>query len=151
RRPGVLSIAEVAQHPSYSRCSPCRAGTQRPRYSSQQRSWLDNACGHPGQACGIVSIRAPSPARPWVPASRSLSYPRHLENDFQLDRGAERKACDAIHQAARTLVFSEDVLQQYSEAASAISRVLDIMGGFAQALAERAQTGRPPVRRCAAE
>jgi hypothetical protein len=21
--------------------------------------------------------------------------PRHLENDFQLDRGAERKACDA--------------------------------------------------------
>src|SRR5256714_5213408 len=38
--------------------------------------------------------------------------PRHLENDFQLDRGAERKACDAIHQAARALVFSKDVLQQ---------------------------------------
>jgi hypothetical protein len=38
--------------------------------------------------------------------------PRHLENDFQLDRGAERKACDAIHQAARALVFAEDILQQ---------------------------------------
>src|SRR2546421_2637136 len=41
-----------------------------------------------------------------------LLLPRHLENDFQLDRGAERKACDAIHQAARALVFSKDVLQQ---------------------------------------
>src|SRR3954454_19861262 len=39
-------------------------------------------------------------------------FPRHLENDFQLDRGAERKACDAIHQAARALVFSKDVLQE---------------------------------------
>src|SRR2546421_5851224 len=38
--------------------------------------------------------------------------PRHLENEFQLDRGAEWKACDAIHQAARALVFSENVLQQ---------------------------------------
>src|SRR6266581_1293586 len=37
---------------------------------------------------------------------------RDLENDFQLDRGAERKACDAIHQAARALVSSENVLQQ---------------------------------------
>jgi hypothetical protein len=36
----------------------------------------------------------------------------HLENDFQLDRGTERKACDAIHQAARVLLFSKDVLQQ---------------------------------------
>jgi hypothetical protein len=38
--------------------------------------------------------------------------PRHLENHFQLDRRAERKACDAIHQTARAPVFSEDVLQQ---------------------------------------
>src|SRR6202521_3403543 len=38
--------------------------------------------------------------------------PRYLENDFQLNRGAERKAGDAIYQAARALVFSEDVLQQ---------------------------------------
>ncbi len=37
---------------------------------------------------------------------------RHLENDFQLDRGSERKARDTIHQAARVLVFPEDVLQQ---------------------------------------
>src|SRR5439155_10071244 len=35
----------------------------------------------------------------------------HLENDFQLDRRAERKACDAIHQTARAFVFSENVLQ----------------------------------------
>src|SRR5258707_3181310 len=40
----------------------------------------------------------------------SARLPPHLENDFQLDGRAERKACDAIHQAARTLVSSEDVL-----------------------------------------
>src|ERR1700758_1963910 len=44
--------------------------------------------------------------------------PRYLENDFQLDRGAERKACDAIHQAARTPVFS-DTSCSNSQAASA--------------------------------
>src|SRR6202041_1322418 len=38
--------------------------------------------------------------------------PRHLENVFQFDRGAERKAGDAVYQTARVLVFSEDVLQQ---------------------------------------
>src|SRR6476646_611917 len=38
--------------------------------------------------------------------------PRQLENDFQLNRGAERKTCDAIYQTARALVFSADVLQQ---------------------------------------
>jgi hypothetical protein len=38
----------------------------------------------------------------------------NLENDFQLDGGAERKACDSIHQAPRVLVLSEDVLQQSS-------------------------------------
>ena len=36
----------------------------------------------------------------------------HLENNFQLDRRAERKARDTINQAAWILVFSEDVLQQ---------------------------------------
>src|SRR5262249_44230248 len=66
------------------------------------------------------------PARPWVPASRSLSYPRHLENDFQLDRGAKRKACDAIHQAARALVFSEDVLQQLRSGVSDFRLFADI-------------------------
>src|SRR5207302_8235685 len=35
------------------------------------------------------------------------------QNDFQLDRGAERKACDSIHQAARALGFANDVLQQW--------------------------------------
>jgi hypothetical protein len=36
----------------------------------------------------------------------------HLENDLQFDRRAERKACHAIHQAARAFVLSEDGLQQ---------------------------------------
>src|SRR6266513_2782994 len=52
--------------------------------------------------------------------------PRHLENDFQLDRGAERKACDAIHQAARALVFSEDVLQQLRSGVSDFRLIADI-------------------------
>src|SRR5437763_4453789 len=52
--------------------------------------------------------------------------PRHLENDFQLDRGAERKACDAIHQAARVLVFSENVLQQLRSGVSDFRLIADI-------------------------
>ena len=40
------------------------------------------------------------------------SRPSHFENELQLDRGAERKARDAIHQAAGALLFSEDVPQQ---------------------------------------
>jgi len=41
-----------------------------------------------------------------------------LEDQFQLDRGAERKACDAIHHAGRILAFSEDVLEQLRSAVS---------------------------------
>src|SRR6266581_8861175 len=41
-----------------------------------------------------------------------------LKNNFQLDRGAERKACDAVYQAARALVFSEDLLQQFRSGVS---------------------------------
>src|SRR5205807_4501496 len=52
--------------------------------------------------------------------------PRHLENEFQLDRGAERKACDAIHQAARALVFSEDGLQQLRSSVSDFRLIADI-------------------------
>jgi hypothetical protein len=44
--------------------------------------------------------------------------PRHLENDFQLDHGAERKACDATYQAARILLFCEDLLQQLQSGVS---------------------------------
>ena len=36
---------------------------------------------------------------------------RHLEYDFQLDWCTERKACDTIYEAARVLLFSENVLQ----------------------------------------
>jgi hypothetical protein len=42
----------------------------------------------------------------------AVTLPRYLKDHFQLDRGAERKACDSIHQATRTLVVSEYVLQQ---------------------------------------
>src|SRR6266849_1605813 len=52
--------------------------------------------------------------------------PRHLENDLQLDWSAERKACDAIHQAARALVFSEDVLQQLRSGISDFRLIADI-------------------------
>src|SRR5258707_14958918 len=38
--------------------------------------------------------------------------PRHLENEFQLDRGAEWKTGDAVNQAAGVLLFSEVVLKQ---------------------------------------
>src|SRR6266566_6349234 len=52
--------------------------------------------------------------------------PRHLENDFQLDRGAERKACDAIYQAARALVFSENGLQQRRSGVGDLRLITDI-------------------------
>src|ERR1700745_3140217 len=42
----------------------------------------------------------------------AVTLPPYLKDHFQLDRGAERKACDSIHQATRTLVLSEDVSQQ---------------------------------------
>src|SRR5215468_4754819 len=49
-----------------------------------------------------------------------------LEDQFQLDRGAERKACDAIHHAGRILVFSEDVLQQLRSAVGNLRMLADI-------------------------
>src|ERR1700726_3213582 len=55
--------------------------------------------------------------------------PRHLENDFQLDRGAERKACNAVYQAARALVLSEDVLQQLRSGVSDFRLIADISRG----------------------
>ena len=41
---------------------------------------------------------------------RLRCYPCYLENNLQLDWGSERKACDAIDQATRILLFSKDVL-----------------------------------------
>src|SRR5882762_6408689 len=52
--------------------------------------------------------------------------PHHLENDFQLNRRAERKACDAIHYAGRILVFSEDLLQQLRSTVSDFRLIADI-------------------------
>src|SRR6266852_3268858 len=57
---------------------------------------------------------------------RSAPLCRHLENDFQLDRSTERKACDAIHQAARALVFSEDISQQLGSGVSYFRLIADI-------------------------
>src|SRR5438093_13524879 len=51
---------------------------------------------------------------------------RHLKDCFQLNRGAKRKACNAIHQAARVLVFSEDVLQQLRSGVSDFRLIADI-------------------------
>src|SRR5713226_9554058 len=50
----------------------------------------------------------------------------HLENDFQFDRGAERKACDAVHQAARVLFLSENLLQQLRSGVSDFRLIADI-------------------------
>ena len=66
------------------------------------------------------------PLRPRRPNMLAAILLRHLENDFQLDRGAERKACDAIHQAARALVFSEDVLQQLRSGISDLRLIANI-------------------------
>src|ERR1700682_3901994 len=49
-----------------------------------------------------------------------------LKNQFKLDRGAERKACDAIHQTARALFFSEDVLEQLRSGVSDFRLIADI-------------------------
>ena len=60
---------------------------------------------------------------------REALLPLHLENDFQLNRGAERKACGAIHQAARALVLSEDFLQQLGRGVSDLRLIADISRG----------------------
>src|SRR5207237_62125 len=65
------------------------------------------------------------PARPCV----RPALPCYLENDFQLDRGAERKADDAIHQPAGHLVSSETVLQQLRSGVSASRLIADISRG----------------------
>src|SRR6267143_2451023 len=49
-----------------------------------------------------------------------------LKNHFKLDRSAERKACDAIHQAARALLFSKDVLQQFRSGISDFRLIADV-------------------------
>jgi hypothetical protein len=54
----------------------------------------------------------------------------HLENEFQLDRRAERHAGDAGHQAARVLVFSEEVLQQLGSAVSDFGLVAEVARGY---------------------
>src|SRR6266446_4999230 len=61
-------------------------------------------------------------------AGRSAPLCRHLENDFQLDRSAERKACDAIYQATRALVFSEDISQQLGRGVSYSRLITNISG-----------------------
>src|SRR6185295_13645592 len=54
---------------------------------------------------------------------------RHLENNFQLDRGAEWKAGDTVNQPAGVLLFSEDVLQQLRRAVSNFRLIANISRG----------------------
>src|ERR1700730_3338979 len=51
---------------------------------------------------------------------------RHLENDLQLDRRAERKACDAIYETAGALRLPENVLQQLRSCVSDFPLIPDI-------------------------
>src|SRR5437588_12687371 len=51
---------------------------------------------------------------------------RHLKNDFQFNRRSEWKAGNAINQAARVLVFSEDVLEQLRSSVSDFRLIADI-------------------------
>src|ERR1700722_3023409 len=55
--------------------------------------------------------------------------PGDLENDFQLDRGTERKACNAIHQATWVFVLSEDALQQLRSSVSHFRLIVNIPRG----------------------
>jgi hypothetical protein len=61
-----------------------------------------------------------------APLNVDKVLPCYLENELQLDRGPERKACDAIHQAARALAFSEDVLQQLRGAVGDFRLITDV-------------------------
>jgi hypothetical protein len=61
----------------------------------------------------------------WL-ATSEQSLVSNLENNFQLDGGAERQACDAIHQAARALLFSKDLLQQVRGGVSDFRLIADI-------------------------
>src|SRR5262249_34025429 len=54
---------------------------------------------------------------------------RNLENYFEFDRGSERKARNAIHQTARALVFSEDILQQLRGGVSDLRLIPNISRG----------------------
>src|SRR5207245_10665417 len=58
----------------------------------------------------------------------------YVKNDFQLDRGAERKACDSIHQAARALGFANDVLQQWPTQPRAFPSTCSVNRGGVQNL-----------------
>ncbi len=58
--------------------------------------------------------------------ARAAPLPRHLEDDFQLDWRAERKACDTVDQAAGALVFSENVLKQLRSGVSDFRLIADI-------------------------
>src|SRR5437660_12383292 len=91
------------------------------------RAHLSVSCDKKSGVPRDVPFLGPGPAIAMMRASQKPPIlPRHLENDFQLDRCAERKACNAIHQAARVLVFSENVLQQLRSGVSDFRLIADI-------------------------
>src|SRR5216683_3249266 len=126
-----------------SRCVRSPGNRARPGDSDRKagrRAARTSAMKREGRAVGEASARLwdQPPGKRWR-AHLSVScdkksgvpwnvpfLPRHLENDFQFDRGAERKAGDAIYQAARALVFSEDVLQQLRSGVSDFRLIADI-------------------------
>jgi hypothetical protein len=70
----------------------------------------------------------PRGRRAGVEPSRGSSR-RHLEDDIQLDRSAERKAGDAIDRAAGALVPSEHVVQELRSAIGDFGVLADLAGG----------------------
>src|SRR5215813_14708545 len=50
----------------------------------------------------------------------------HLKDQFQLDWGTERKACDSIPKAAGIFVFTEDALEQLRSTISHFRLLADI-------------------------
>jgi hypothetical protein len=85
---------------------------------------------HLGKRAGGVQLHVSLP-RPAVTSAAQIVRAqyllrRHFENEFQLDRRAERQAGNSVHQAAGVLVFSEDVLQQLGRTVSNFGLVAEI-------------------------
>jgi hypothetical protein len=59
-----------------------------------------------------------------MPATHLL----YLEDDFQFDRTAEWKAGYAVHQSARILVLSKNILQKLRSGISDFRLIADISG-----------------------
>src|SRR5262249_15129789 len=66
------------------------------------------------------------PSQPSLSPLRKQASDGDVEDQFQLNRCAERKACDAVHQSAWVLVSSEHVLQQLRSAVGNFRMLADV-------------------------